>query len=1426
MTKLRVWLCQINNTFGRSAFLPYSVGLLQAYALKDDVIREHYEFCGFVFLREDITECVKRMGEVDVFAASLYIWNHNFTAALAKVVKEANPSCLVILGGPHVPIRSEGFFEKHPWADILIHYEGEETFREVLKAHLCEVEKRRWGEDGYWWGRGGSLGTSVRKNDLSTHKNPDRPRMTDLDQIPSPYLTGLFDNLMGLDYDFHATQETHRGCLTAGTEVITMSGKKPIEAVLPRDKVLGWDEDKQKPVWNTISESICTGLLPTLKITVGDVCVKATHDHPIYTKEGWKRADEIQEGDEVLRSLWQLRCGETEQDVFLCLRTDTSGPENQGAKQEKSSYDPPASLQDVREGISQRKIQTKDMLSRVRFGGEESVAGTKAEDDIGEVLQGLWEATQAEIQTRLRGQDFSQDLFGEMLPIGYQSRKERRAQPRQTARSPRENIRDGREDVGGIVSPHDRDTPSWENQLLSSEGNTTEQVREAGHQFHGPFRLAVSIRGMRRLLGGAVPIRNVQKPRLRAYGQQDKESGVGARNVLASEREPSSNRIGRLHEEGLEGVCDLGEHGIRGGIGKRHRKVRWETVTRIESDGVQKVYDLVNARPYPNFFADQILVHNCPYSCAFCDWGSNTLAKVKSFSTERLTDEFLWMAKHKVDLLYNADANYGLLARDMELTENMVSVKRQHGFPNKFRAAYAKNSNEKVFQISKLLNEAGMSKGTTLSFQSMDNKTLKIVKRKNIEVKDFKSLMSRYREHGIPTYSEIIVGLPGETYDSFSNGLNTLLEAGQHESINIYTCVAEGTMIDTSRGPLPVEKVQNGDWVLSWDEECAVLDSGQVGKVVCNGISKTLRIECAKNHVEVTHDHPIYTKEGWKRADQLRIGDKVLFNVRWGDQEVKTEEGSVLFNAVLEERNGNERCAEEGTSEKRPESCREEKAIHCRDEQKEMSDLWRPFVQCDGGETEQVDNIDEEDSLLLGVMLGKVGGTNEGRKDSSSGRELRQTHGEYTYNSREGRLEYQSSELPRDRGAEEGQIREVDGEVQQRPRVGNGASTEGGGQTQQLRESSHNLSGENEVPISIYRRFPFLGKTKGEKSKQEPRFHLHQEGGEKSDSSTRSLLASRSVRGSERIEILRGSRLGVFYHLGRREIGRQDGGEDQTVRWEVITSIQESGQQKVYDLLGVSPYNNFFANGILVHNCEVLPNSEMNHPEYREKHGIKSVITPQLFYHATPVTDHYREEYELVVETKTLPPEDWMRCEMFAWGVQCFHCMGLTRLVAIFMRHYTGMSYRTFYEKWLNFIGNSERGGALFNSSVVWSLCNIAARFYKEMRQGRTPELIDLRFGNITWPPEEFTYLLACASHKAFYNEVMEFVISLGVVESTAVDMTYLQSRRCIPPPDDNEEEWAKQEVWYGRKGKTTLTDELLQQVITLAEDRKKEDMI
>jgi putative methyltransferase len=164
--------------------------------------------------------------------------------------------------------------------------------------------------------------------------------------------------------------------------------------------------------------------------------------------------------------------------------------------------------------------------------------------------------------------------------------------------------------------------------------------------------------------------------------------------------------------------------------------------------------------------------------------------KIRQFDQTRLINEYEWFGTKQIDLLYNCDANYGIYKRDIDLTAAMVDAKRRHsGYPNKFRAAYAKKSDDKVFDIASMLNSAGMSKGVTLSLQSLDDNTLELIKRKNIAMADFQQLAARYRSAGIPTYTELIVGLPGETLATYTAGIERVLQGGQHDNLNIYPCM-------------------------------------------------------------------------------------------------------------------------------------------------------------------------------------------------------------------------------------------------------------------------------------------------------------------------------------------------------------------------------------------------------------------------------------------------------------------------------------------------------------------------------------------------------------------------------------------------------------------------------------------------------------
>ncbi len=376
----RVQLVQINNCYGNQYYIPYTAGALAAFARQFEDILDNVDFLPFIYRRGAVDAIADQIGAVDIFGASCYVWNMALTTEVAIEVKRRNPGALVIFGGPHVPDHDPGFLDRHPYIDITVHGEGEETFLDILRAH-------RNGE-GYL----GIPGTSVRDPATGkTGKTKNRPRMRDISELPSPYLEGLFEDIMAAEKDAS---------------------------------------------WN-----------------------------------------------------------------------------------------------------------------------------------------GMWE----------------------------------------------------------------------------------------------------------------------------------------------------TNR-------------------------------------------------------------------GCPFQCAFCDWGSLTASKVLEINRERVDREIEWFSKHKIEYLFAADANFGIRKRDIEIAEALAAAKRKTGFPQQFRVCFTKNSTEKTFSVAKTLSDENMLSGISLSMQSLDPETLRAVKRDNIKLDVFEQLMNRYNEANVTTYTEIIMALPGETYDSFAGGIDTLFNRGQHSQVVIYNC--------------------------------------------------------------------------------------------------------------------------------------------------------------------------------------------------------------------------------------------------------------------------------------------------------------------------------------------------------------------------------------------------------------------------------------------------------------------------------------------------------------------------------------------------------------------------------------------------------------------------------------------------------------
>ena len=182
----------------------------------------------------------------------------------------------------------------------------------------------------------------------------------------------------------------------------------------------------------------------------------------------------------------------------------------------------------------------------------------------------------------------------------------------------------------------------------------------------------------------------------------------------------------------------------------------------------------------------------CPYSCTFCEIGDSYFTKVNQQPLEQLFSEIEWIGSHGIDYIDDANSNFGLYYdRDMEIAKFLVQCNEKYGNPQTYRVDWAKSKAEKLFNIAKVLHSVGLHRGMTLALQSMNEPTLKSIKRKNlVDDSDMKRITKLYEDAGISTYVEIILGLPDETLESFKQGLCKILELGEHNYAGMYVLAA------------------------------------------------------------------------------------------------------------------------------------------------------------------------------------------------------------------------------------------------------------------------------------------------------------------------------------------------------------------------------------------------------------------------------------------------------------------------------------------------------------------------------------------------------------------------------------------------------------------------------------------------------------
>lgn len=212
------------------------------------------------------------------------------------------------------------------------------------------------------------------------------------------------------------------------------------------------------------------------------------------------------------------------------------------------------------------------------------------------------------------------------------------------------------------------------------------------------------------------------------------------------------------------------------------------------------------------FFGNQLMspmiqsTRGCPFLCSYCWAGNKFNSEIRHFSKERILSELDYIAEERKDkenrLLVFADANFGMYAKDEIIADKIALIQKTHNFPSSFAAPCGKNNKDRVIRMLRKIKNAS----PIVSVQSTDYQIQGNVKRKPIDIEEYKDIVSQLKQLGLRVQTDIITGLPGETKETHLQTIKDLIYMG-FDQISAFTLMLlNGTELNMK------ESLEKNNW--------------------------------------------------------------------------------------------------------------------------------------------------------------------------------------------------------------------------------------------------------------------------------------------------------------------------------------------------------------------------------------------------------------------------------------------------------------------------------------------------------------------------------------------------------------------------------------------------------------------------------------
>jgi len=273
---------------------PLNIGYVAAYCKKQ--FGNDVEISLFKYIK-DLEKAI-RESPPDILGLSNYVWGKNVSYEMINMMSEIDPDVLNVWGGPNFPIdfpSQEKFMKKFPKVDIYVPVDGEIGFSNIVEHALKADSKKDIKQKVLSKPIDGCVS---RSTDGKLQYTIPVIRIKKLDEIPSPYTTGILDKFF--DGKLAPMMQTNRGCpfhctfCADGKDEVDQVNNFSIERV--KEELDYIVKHKHKDTHNMIFSDLNFGMYPRdqeIAKYISDLQLKHGYPDFIYVSTGKNQKEKV-----------------------------------------------------------------------------------------------------------------------------------------------------------------------------------------------------------------------------------------------------------------------------------------------------------------------------------------------------------------------------------------------------------------------------------------------------------------------------------------------------------------------------------------------------------------------------------------------------------------------------------------------------------------------------------------------------------------------------------------------------------------------------------------------------------------------------------------------------------------------------------------------------------------------------------------------------------------------------------------------------------------------------------------------------------------------------------------------------------------------------------------------------------------------------